>query len=294
MGHEIHHAPFVFQPNTPNIQQYGTLCFPLASMQWSEITQGLFAMSRRRISITLVSLLVIIVSAGLFFAYAVQLNCCALPPLPPTLTAAALLDGTTAPYDPILYATRQYQRLLMNTAAGPYTIVPFEVQEMALISAYRGTPTPTPWPSAAPSTEPCIFRDTQRPDDYVVALMDVYFSRHVLGFMDTVVRAEVVGEECLDSADSVLAFQAKTTDIYITQPISNLSDMVEVADEIQSLYNHLTYMLPYRTRTPLGILDVTLTVGNESRTWRATFEQIGAAIEQGLDGADFIATVYGE
>ncbi len=96
-------------------------------MKRSKITQGLFAMSRRRISIILASLLVVIILAGLFFAYAVQLNCCALPPLPPTLTAAALLNGTTAPYDPVLYATRQYQRLLMNTAAGPNTKPNFDV-----------------------------------------------------------------------------------------------------------------------------------------------------------------------
>ncbi len=251
-------------------------------------------MSGRRIRIILVAVLAVIVFGGLFFAYAVQLNCCALPPLPPTLTAIASQTGTPPPYDPVLYATRQYERQLMMTSAGAYTIVPFEVRERELISAWQGTPTATPWPSAAPSTEPCIFRNAQRSDDYVVDLLDIYFDYHVMGYQDAVVRAEVVGEECLDSAGNVLAFMAKATDIYITQPVDSLSDETEIVGEIRSIYRHLEYMLPYRTRAPLGDLEVTLTAGNESRTLRASIEEIGAAIEQDLVGDAFITSVYGE
>jgi hypothetical protein len=234
----------------------------------------------------------------------IQLNCCALAG--DYLTASAIVAtnrtvgtlimetstyATIYPYEPTLYAQRRQEELYLASAAGPTEYAAFYMTERALIATYQGTVVPTPTATLTPTTSPtpytaCVWQwATQDLPEVTRAAQQVLYG---VGIEAGSLSASAYGENCLDTAGKVQYFAAMTTDFTLTAQVDDLSDEA-AAGKIILIYRRLAQMtgLP----APPGYLDMTFTAQGENRHYRAMFEQIGAAVQQGLTGQTLILEI---
>jgi len=210
-------------------------------------------------------------------------------------TATAIAGATTPlPYDPTLYAGRQGTLMYFTTAAGFPTYVQFYATETAIVSAYQGTPHPTPTiaPTRGVSYAACAFSWARRDLPEITVLAQIAIHMYWIDLDEATVRVEAYGEECGNS-DGVQSFGAMTTDFYVTIPADDLDDDEALVEQIQAIYWALkTGLEIWWLPAPFGYLDITFTHSDETRILRAMFPEIERAVEQNLEGAAFIEAVY--
>jgi|GEM_PF-2949276 len=213
----------------------------------------------------------------------------------------------TPPYDPELYARRQSEARGLITSGGPTQYAIFYATETELVRAYQtaqnftATPTPsltlTPSPTAlatltAPAYRGCgwMWARQDLPDVTVraqTALDDA-------GIKDTTVRAEAFGENCTDAASNrVNYFAAMTTDYYLEVAVDDLADEDALGNFIGAAYTVLLALPAAELPALPGYIEITFTSAGEKRHVRMMFDEVEAALADGLAGRALYAAVGG-
>ncbi len=109
------------------------------------------------------------------------------------------------------------------------------------------------------------------------------------GLKNVMVRSEAYGEDCNDSKTGKFAyFGAMTTDFYLKATVPDLNDADELARIVTTAYNTLT-TLNVELPAHRGYLDITFTAYNQTKIFRAMFDEVKPIIEAGQDGTELLA-----
>jgi hypothetical protein len=215
----------------------------------------------------------------------------------------------TYPYDPELYEMRRREELGLITSGGPTEYARFYMTETALVEAYQTiqalTPTPTPSVTLTPSPtalatftpgvsiQGCVWQWARQdlPELGVTVLQEFID----LDMPQVEVRVEAYGENCLDpnNSSTVNYFAAMTTDFYITNQVDDLADEDALAEFAVSAYNVVMDLPQESLPARPGYLDITFTAETQSKHFRAMFDEVKAALDDGLSGNDLLEAFGG-